>query len=258
MRATLFLVLSLLAVQAEPVGIAGRRMDVFLPGPELSVSPLQTGKDPLDLRILAVYPHGTAGFRYDLEYIGYVPGLLNLSSWLVPKDGAPTIALPPVAVDVTSVLPAGKPGSLEKPAFQPRGIGGGYTLVLLLLVSAWLAGGVALLAAGLRALRRTAPESARLPRTPAEQLRPWIEHALRGELDASGKAELERRIMGFWRNQLDLTALPPGEALQKIREDKEAGQLLRLIENWLHNPAARISEAEVNHALEPYGRPIKP
>lgn len=239
---------------AETVGIAGRRMDTFLPGPELVVTPLKTGKDPLDLRILAVYPHGTAGFRYDLEYIGYVPGKLNLSSWLVPKDGAKGVALPPVEVEIASSLPAGQPGSLEALDLRKKGPHRAYAVLFLLLLLTWIAAGIALVVAWLRSIRPIAPEIVAAPPTPAEQLQPWIRLALQGGLDAAGKAELERRIIGFWRDRLRLTVLPPDEALKKIRDDAEAGRLLKLIENWLHNPSARISEAEINEALKPYGQ----
>lgn len=249
-----FLAISLAGSLAQNVGTAGRRLDEFLPGPELVVAPLRTGKDPLDLRILAVYPHGTAGFRYDLEYIGYVPGRLNLSAWLVPKDGARPVALPPVEVEISSALAPGKPGSLEGAAFRPAGIGSGYAIVFPLFVLVWLAAGIALLLGWFKSRRPKPLSVAAPPLSPAEQLRPWILRAQNGGLDASGKAELERRIMGFWRNRLGLTA-SPAEALRQIREDEEAGRLLRLVEDWLHNPAAAVSEAEINRALEPYGRP---
>ena len=237
---------------AEPVGIAGRKTDVFLPGPELVTKLLQTAKDPLDLRILAVYPHGSAGFRYDLEFIGYEPGTLNLAAWLEPKDGAAPVALPAVEVEITSSLPPGKPGALEEPTFPSEGVGGGYFTVLLLVLLAWLAGGIALAAAWIKSHHKPAAEVSPLLPTPAEQLRPLILQALQGELDPAGKADLERKVIGFWRDRLKLSGLAPGEALQKIRDDAEAGRLLRLIEDWLHNPEARISTAEVNHALEPY------
>lgn len=243
-----------LPAPAEPVGIAGQRMDVFLPGPELSVRPLRTGKDPLDLRILAVYPHGTTGFRYDLEFIGYVPGRLDLSPWLVPKAGATAVALPPVEVEVTFTLPPGRPGPLEDPGYRAARVGSGYTIVLFLLTAAWLAGGGWLLYAWLKSLKRDIPEPTASEPSPADLLRPWVQRALKGELDASGKAELERRILGFWRDRLGLADQPAAEALAKVREDEEAGRLPRLIEKWLHDPTAQVTEAEVNHALEPYAR----
>src|SRR5216683_7536194 len=55
------------AIPETPVGVAGRVEQVVIPGPELEVVPHEDRKLPIRLRIVAVYPQGSA-FRYDLEY----------------------------------------------------------------------------------------------------------------------------------------------------------------------------------------------
>src|SRR5690242_7913189 len=75
------------AVPETRVGIAGRLDQVVIPGSELEVVPHEDRKLPIRLRIVAVYPHGSA-FRYDLEYQGLEPGSFNLKDYLRRKDAS--------------------------------------------------------------------------------------------------------------------------------------------------------------------------
>src|SRR5947209_3251476 len=93
--------------RAATVGMPARIDQVVLPGPELEVRPAEDRKAPVVLRILSTYPHGTA-FRYDFVYYGLEPGTFDLKDYLRRKDGAPVGALPPLRVEVRSVLPPGQ------------------------------------------------------------------------------------------------------------------------------------------------------
>ena len=59
-----------------------------LPGSELEVKPIGE-RTPIVLRIVRVFPHGTA-FRYDLEYYGLEPGSFDLKDYLQRKDRSST------------------------------------------------------------------------------------------------------------------------------------------------------------------------
>src|ERR1700682_441468 len=72
-------------IPETPVGIAGRVEQVVIPGPELEVVPHEDRKLPIRLRIVAVFPHGSA-FRYDLEYQGLQTGTFDLKDYLRRKD----------------------------------------------------------------------------------------------------------------------------------------------------------------------------
>src|SRR5262245_44239641 len=77
----------------SPVGVGSRVEQVIIPGTEVEVVPHEDRKLPIRLRIVAIYPHGTA-FRYDLEYQGLEPGKFDLRDYLRRKDGSP-LAEPP-------------------------------------------------------------------------------------------------------------------------------------------------------------------
>src|SRR5436305_10487 len=67
------------------VGMRGHLDAVILPGPELEVRPLEDSQAPFVLRIVNVYPHGTA-FRYDFVYYALEPRSYDVTDYLRPKD----------------------------------------------------------------------------------------------------------------------------------------------------------------------------
>ncbi len=203
------------------------------------------------VRRLAVRPHGTA-HRYDFEVYGREDGTFDLTDVLVLADGgAPADDVPPVWVRVVDPLPAGQvePTPLEATALPRLG---GYRLLLGLGATAWVAGLAALLLVG-RQRRRVSTEGAPArPVTLAERLRPLVEQAVRGELDPRQQARLERLLVATWRQQLGLEGLPPAEALRRLREDQQAGALLRALEAWLHHPPGRAAPPDLDALLAPY------
>lgn len=236
--------------QSTGVGLTGEVKDTLLPGPELRVKPDPEGRSPVVVRLTATYPHGTAGFRYDFSWFAYEPGPHNLTDYLERVDGSPAGTLPPVLVEAVSILPPGPPGTLAGFSAPVPALGG-YRTTLIVGGGLWLAGLVALVC-----WRRKRPDStaAALTTEPplADRLRALLDQARTGSLDADGRARLERLVLGYWRDRLNLTALPVPEAVRQLRDHPEAGSLLRQVEEWLHSGKSVVREPEMAALLTPY------
>jgi hypothetical protein len=219
--------------RSPTVGLSTRIDGVVLPGGELEVKPLEDRRTPIVLRIVNAFPHGTA-WRYDLEYYGLAAGKFDLRDYLRRKDGSSTVDLPPIPIEVRSLLP---PGQIEPNALAPQSAPflGGYMTALWLGAILWLLGLTAILFAGRK--RRSLPQVAQQPLTLADRLRPLVEEAMAGTLSPTGRAELERMLLVFWSQRLDLQGLKPAAAIAVLRKHPEAGLLLEQLEKWLHRPA---------------------
>ncbi|MFO0889382.1 MAG: hypothetical protein U0790_09615 [Isosphaeraceae bacterium] len=232
------------------VGMPARISGVVLPGSELEVRPLDDRRGPMVVRIAEVYRHGSA-MRYDLVFYGLEPGAYDLKDSLIRKDGSALGELPSIPVRVDPVLP---PGQIEPHplTLRPAPWLGGYRLVLGLVGSLWCAGLAAILL-----LRRRKPEDLvaadRRPLTLADRLTPLVTAAMDGSLSPGQHAELERMLIGYWRRRLKLDHASPAQAIAAMKEDPEAGPLIRRLEDWLHRPAGSSAEAvDVASLLEPY------
>ena len=229
------------------VGMAARIEQIVLPGPELDVKPLGDRQSPVVLRISSVAPHGTA-FRYDLVYYGLEPGTFDLKDYLRRKDGSGTADLPPLAVTIRSILPAGQvePNRLE---LQGSPWLGGYRMALTIGGVLWGAGALAILFA--RRRKGRAVTVVARPLTVADRLKPLVEGAMSGRLSAGEQADLERTLLVYWRHRLDLDGLKPAEAFAVLRRHAEAGPLLEQLEIWLHRPGPR-QPVDLSAILKPY------
>lgn len=219
--------------RSSSVGMPARIDGLVLPGSELEVKPLANRKSPVVLRIVNVYPHGTA-FRYDLEWYGLDPGRFDLKDSLRRKDGSATTDLPSIPVEVQVLLP---PGQVEPNDLKSKGTPalGGYRLVLAGAIVLWVVGLLAILLVGRRKQRDVTASAARPP-TAAERLRPLVEQAMHGTLSNTQRAELERTLLAFWRHRLSLDERRPVEAMALLRAHADAGPLLNQLEAWLHRP----------------------
>jgi hypothetical protein len=94
-------------------------------------------------------------------------------------------------------------------------------------------------------------DAAARPVTLAERLRPLVEAAVAGRLEAQRLAELERLLIGYWTRRLGLEQMAPVEALGVLRAHEEAGPLLERLEAWLHRPGGGGS-VDIPALLEPY------
>jgi hypothetical protein len=245
----LFFAVPMIRAGDERVSTVGRPARIenrVLPGSELEVKPLAE-RTPIVLRIVRVFPHGTA-FRYDLEYYGLEAGTFDLKDYLQRKDRSSSAELPSIPVTIQSILPPGqiKPNP-PAPRLSPRL--GGYWLVLLLGGVLWGVGLLLLLFVGRR--RKLARALAAKPLTVAERLRPLVEGAVAGQLSPARLAELERTLIAYWERRLHMRDRKPIAALAELRQHPEAGPLLRQLEAWLHRPGGGTA-VDVSALLAPY------
>jgi hypothetical protein len=240
---------SLRAQPESTVGMAGTLDGVVLPGTELERVPKDDRTAPVVLRVVRVYPHGTA-FRYDLEYQGFEPGTFDLRPYLRRKDGSPLGDLPPLTVKVSAVLPPGQvqPHPLE---IEPGPRVGGYRYLVAGVVVLWALGMVALVASFFLPRRRKAAGITDSPVSLADRLRPLLEGAVAGRLSQAELAGLERGLLAYWRKRLSLEGADPAAAHARLRAHPEAGPLLAKLEQWLHAPGA-AGAVDVPALLAPY------
>ena len=231
------------------VGMTGKLEGVVLPGSELEAAPLTDRKTKAVVRVVRVYPHGTA-FRYDLEYFGLEPGTHDLRQYLQRKDGSPLGELPPIPVQVKPVLPPGQvqPNKLEIEAGSRLG---GYRFLAIGAAGVWALGLVAIVLSFFFPRRKTTVTANERPVSLAERLRPLVEGALAGKLSRPELANLERALLAYWRKRLKLEKAEPGEAVEALRKHPEAGPLLAQLEAWLHRPGPP-EPVDVGALLAPY------
>src|SRR5262249_39473026 len=56
-------------ISSSTVGMPAKVEQLVLPGPEVEARPIEDRRAPMVVRLLDVYPHGSA-FRYDIVYYG--------------------------------------------------------------------------------------------------------------------------------------------------------------------------------------------
>ena len=244
--------------QDDPRAVVGMPhwfRDLVLPGPRLEVATVEL-ETPLILRIADVSPHGDA-FRYDLEVYGLDPGRYDVADYLAREDGSAVRidGFPALPMTIDSVLPAGRVQPNRPRVADPPAVGG-YGTLLWVAGAAWVLGLWALLAAGRRRRAEAPPEEAP-PLTVADRLRPLVDHAIAGTLSDAQRAELERTLIAFWRTRKGLGQASAADALMTLRNDSEAGPLLRQVEEWLHHPEPPKTPVDLSELLTPYREPMQ-
>jgi hypothetical protein len=115
----------------------------------------------------------------------------------------------------------------------------------------WLAGLAAILF--WRKKKAAVPAGADAPPSVADRMKPLLDAAAAGTLDAAGRASLERLIIGHWRSHLpEIAPLSTAEAMVRLRTHPEASPLVLALERWLHAKDGALSPNEVDHLLSPY------
>jgi hypothetical protein len=234
------------------VGMSGVVTQVILPGTELTVREVNPRTTPIAVRIDDVYAHGE-GFRYDLTWFGLEPGSHNLCDYLARLDGTAADDLPPISVTVNSIL---LPEQVRPHAPDPGLLSrlGGYQMMMNLAVVFWVLGLLAIIFVGRARQQGLTVDASETALSPVEHIRRLVDCALEaGALSVEDKADLDIRILNFWREQRHLDDLPPGEALAKLKDDDEAGPLLVGIERWFYSRHAP-DRREIMSLLEPIAR----
>lgn len=241
------------ATLERAIGIEGD-VAVALPRGDYQPRPLDD-RTPLILRVESVSRGAGGQFNYALHYIGLEPGTYQLSDYLVHPDGSLAKEIGGEVVQVRSVLPPDHDGVLNAYLPQPFPWFGGYRMLLGLLALLWLAGIAMFIFLGRNRTPVVVPLPAPPPPTYAQRLQPFVEAAAAGNLSATGQAELERLLTGFWRDKLAQPEPRMADAIARLKRHPEAGALLRALERWLHRPGGATRE-EVTGLLEPYRQPL--
>jgi hypothetical protein len=233
----------------QPIGMEGS-VAVMLPRADYRLRPLDDRTELL-LRIDRVEPATNGQHRYQLHYIGFEPGVYSLADFMVNPDGSRPVELATIRVPVHARLPDDHNGQLNLHVPDRFPFIGGYRAMLGTLGVIWIGGFVAYAMAN-RKKRPPAFEIYEIPTLSlAERLRPLVEAAARGELNVAGQANLERLLIGYWREKLNLPDQRMADALRQLKAHGEAGDLLRALERWLHRPGG-VSTEEVSALLRPY------
>ena len=232
------------------VGFPKQIRDVQISGGRMDVLPIQDREQPIILRIVDVRPHGS-DFMYDFEYTGLEPGTRNLVDYLVRLNGNSTADVPPIKVQINTLLPADRMLPNAMPIAAPR-YNSFYVPTAIALGILWLIGLVALLIVG-RKKRRHEKLASAAPVSLADRLRPLVQQAMDGTIDAAGQAELDRLITSYWQRKLDLDDLSAPELREQLRQHPEAANALAQLDHWLYAPAASANaKVDINELLRPY------
>lgn len=89
-----------------------------------------------------------------------------------------------------------------------------------------------------------------------EKLHKLVSAASRGELNEDEQANLERLIIGHWKQEIpELEKMTPAKALIQLRDHPKASPLILKLEKWLHSPNKDIGQDEIEPLLTPFSNP---
>lgn len=232
------------------VGMSIEWKQVVILGSELEVRPLKDDLVPVVLKIDQTWPHGS-DFRYDFTFYGLEEGTFDLKDYLQRKDGSPLHLDQPLSVVIESVLPKGtfEPSAVQRTQLPESG---GYRNTMTALGAIWIIGLGALIWS-MRRRKKNATDACTQAMEPslAEKLEPLVQEAASGTLNKEQQAQLERLLLSYWNNRLDLQPNRPEDRIRQLKEHDEAGPLLMAIEKWLHSQE-QVDDTEIQTLLKPY------
>jgi len=245
---TLLIACPALCSDIPTVGIEGTK-ELILPGKPLLARQVDD-KSLIVLRIVTALPHGTAT-RYDVRYIGLLPGDYDLGDYLVQEDGSAATNLPPLPVTIAPLLPVDHNGKLIEEPLQSIPFFSRFREIVIAVWILW-----ALLLIPIIIYKRkgmaAAPVVEEIPEpTLAERMQPLVVNAADGTITSEEKSHLELLLIAFWKHELQLDALSMSEALARLKVHPDAGKLLREMEAWLYKPPGNET-VDVVSLLEPY------
>jgi hypothetical protein len=219
-------------------------------GPALEAAPVDDDAAVV-LRIAGVTREGD-GAIYELRYIGSLAGRHDLQKLLRRVDGQPLADIDPIIVAISNVLPEDHDGELEDRSVAGVARAWRYRLLLAAAALLWAVPIVWLIVR--RITRRRVLPAIILEESPltlADQLRPLVEAAIDGRLSTLEQARLERMLIAYWRERLDLASCSIDEAVARMRQHPPSAALLGKLEEWLHQrPRGRM--VDVSEILRPY------
>jgi hypothetical protein len=253
MKALLFFLISSLCSFSQtkaPLGLPETLEDLFIPGPKIEVIPRTNNESSLVIRILKIKP-AAEGFRYDLEIYALDPGIHRISQFLrYATDRSPVQSLD-ATFEVTTTHPLDTlPKPSEPEPVEPEKLGG-YKNLIIILGTFWVLIFFAIIFYRKKPIANLVVETP-LP-TLHEKLQVLVSTASLGELNDQEQANLERLILGHWKEKIpEITSLTPARALVELRSHPEASPLILKLEEWLHAPNKKLSREEFLSLLTPY------
>ena len=229
------------------IGVEGRQL-VTIPGPRLSAIPYTHG-DALAVRIAKVEAISD-GFRYDLRYMAYGPGRHDLREYLLDERQQPATGLPEMPVSVAALLPKEESGKLLETPPAPIDLRTNYRWGMGLLWCLWGLLLLPLLFYGRKPRSRVVVPP---PPTIPERLRSLLEHAAHGELTVEQQADIEKLLLAFWADKLQLPKERLIETLDELRKHPSAGEHVSRVEKWLHSRDARGNGSVARELLASLG-----
>ena len=226
------------------IGVEGRQ-SIAIPGPRLFAAPFTPG-DALLLRIADATPT-SGGYRYDVRFMAFGPGKYDLREYLLLAGNVRPENLPEISILVDSILPKSHQGELFSTDVSPIDLHSNYSLVMGLLWSLWGLLLIPILFYGRK--RRVQPVPAPYNPTTAERLQQLLERAARDPLSPEQQADLERLLMAFWSNRLNLSSERLPELIPHLRQHPAAGRQIALVEAWFHGRHAPVNGATARELL---------
>jgi len=236
------------SAEIPTVGMTGVVKGLTLGGSELVAKELNP-EDKMVVRIAQNQPHGELR-RYQLEYWGMEPGQYDLRDYLKRIDGSDLSDVDPILVNINAVVVTDN-GMLNDLVAGKTPTVGGYRLLAGLAIIVWVIGGILILTYGRKKRSKSGSTQTLRSVTWAEKLRPLLEQSQSGQISAPEQAELERLLVTFWRDKLDLNQVSASQAIDKMKLDPTAGRLISQLENWLHSPTPN-KDVDINELLKPY------
>jgi hypothetical protein len=154
-------------------------------------------------------------------------------------------------VEVAGLLPADHRGQLSELTESPIRKLGGYKVLIGAGVGLWALCAIPLLLGRRKRSNQATADESGAPPSIIDKLRPLVEQARAGKLTTDGKARVERLLLAYWKERLELSDAEPAEAILRLRAHPEAGALLRTLEDWLYRPPG-TTPVEIDAALAPY------
>ncbi len=231
------------------VGMMASIQQIVLPGTELIPAIADEKANLVVIRIDAVYPHAD-GFRYDLTWSAMEAGTYDLAKFLARKDGSSMSDLPAIEVIARSVL---EPERIipNVPGIPAGSAVGGYRTTMWIAAILWCAGLFAIFKLWPKNSEEFPADADNSPRTRLEEIRNLLNAAISGnEFSVADKVKLEGLVVGFWREHKQIQNLSAQSAVSTLREDVEAGPLLKQLERWLYD-RPQLAHGDVADLLRP-------
>lgn len=210
---------------------------------------------PVLTKIKSIQPVENQRYSYLVSYSGTEKGTFNLTDYLCTPDGE-RLREPITQIQVESLIPDSADYAILNPPVPEHPAPPHYTALLYSSAGIWLLLGLWLfLPRGMkrRAIAVNPPEQPKeADRTLEDLLRPLVEKAAQKTITGEEKTRMEQILFRYWGALLQLDHLNNVEQLRRILEHKEAGALLRTVEQWLYQPDSKIPAEEIAEILKPY------